>query len=264
MTGTIPSEARQTAEYYLGRVDRVLPHTIEGLYLVGSIGLGDYVPGQSDVDFVAVTRDSLSTRDLDLLKGVHDELQTAHSRPWFCGIYVTWEGLNHDPEAQHAPFYLEGTFGAGGGFEANPVVWFTLKHHAHALRGPARPDVWHDPEVLRRWNLDNLNSYWQNLVDEGRRVPVEEAHPLTDYMLFWCVSGPVRLHFTVNTEEVTSKSGACRYALQRFPEHWHPLIREAIAARHGLSLLPPRPARRGETLDFMAHVIADANALSPK
>lgn len=40
---------------YLEVADRLEPGLVEGLYLQGSIALGDYRPGVSDIDFVAVT-----------------------------------------------------------------------------------------------------------------------------------------------------------------------------------------------------------------
>jgi predicted nucleotidyltransferase len=40
---------------YLAMVDAEVAGLVEGLYLVGSVALGDFRPASSDIDFVAVT-----------------------------------------------------------------------------------------------------------------------------------------------------------------------------------------------------------------
>jgi hypothetical protein len=44
---------------YLRQVDMAIPGAIHGFYVVGSIALGAFRPGRSDVDFVAVLGDRL-------------------------------------------------------------------------------------------------------------------------------------------------------------------------------------------------------------
>jgi hypothetical protein len=86
---------------------------------------------------------------------------------------------------------------------------------------------------------------------------------LRDEAVSWSVPGVARLHFTIATGDVTSKSGACRYAMDRFPERWHPLLAEALALRNGKSTREQsRLSRRRDVLRFMQLVIDDANALA--
>lgn len=117
-----PPEDRGVVDRYLELVDRALPGRIQGLYLVGSIALGDYHPGSSDVDFVAVTQKPLAGRELDRLQQIHERL-LVHGKLWFDGIYVTWDDLMRNPsDIEHVPFNLRNTFGRTGGAEANPSV----------------------------------------------------------------------------------------------------------------------------------------------
>jgi Domain of unknown function (DUF4111) len=77
----------------------------------------------------------------------------------------------------------------------------------------------------------------------------------------WCVPGVTRLHYTIATGDITSKSGACRYALATFPDTWHMVIAEALALRRGEQPVPrSRLSRHRDVLGFMAFVIDDANA----
>ena len=50
--------------------------------------------------------------------------------------------------------------------------------------------------------------------------------------MVWAVLGPARLHYTLATGEVTSKSGAGRYAIEHFPA-WAELTRRAVDWRNG-------------------------------
>lgn len=48
-------EVSDVVDTYLRVVDEEAPGLVEGLYLVGSVALGEFRPHTSDVDFVAVT-----------------------------------------------------------------------------------------------------------------------------------------------------------------------------------------------------------------
>jgi predicted nucleotidyltransferase len=250
-------------ERYLTRADAALPGRIEGLYLVGSVALNDFTPNQSDVDFVAVTGDRLRRAELDRLAELHSALHRELPHPAFSGIYVSWEDLKHDPtKLADVPFYLEGEFGYSDAFEANPSVWLTLRNHPLAVRGPLKPAIWYDLAVIRQWNLDNLNSYWQEWVERGSHVLGHGAVMLSDQAIAWCIPGVTRLHYTITTGDVTSKSGACRHALATLPTRWHPLLHETLALRTGERMEGrSRLARRRAALAYMQFIIDDANDL---
>lgn len=248
---------------YVQLADAALPGCIEGLYLVGSLALNDYRASRSDIDFVAVTRAALRPEELDTIQRVHSRLARERRKPSFSGIYVTWAELRRNPvELQDVPFHLEGRFGRTGGFDANPSIWLTLHRYPTAVRGPASPAVWHDLDAVRRWNVENLNSYWQRWVSHHRGVFERGAYLLTDQSVAWCVPGVARLHYTVTSGDITSKTGACEYALATFPPQWHPVIREALRIRTGEPVRQQnRLARRRDALGFVQFVIDDANEL---
>jgi hypothetical protein len=72
-----------------------------------------------------------------------------------------------------------------------------------------------------------------------------------------------RLHYTLATEQITSKEGAGVYALDAFPDRWHHVVNECLRIRRG----KPNPlyrnpaARRRDALTFISMVIDDAQAL---
>jgi hypothetical protein len=228
----LPPEVADVVERYLALVDERLPGTVDGLYLGGSLALDDYRPGQSDVDFVALTRDPLDDAALDELAAIHAELRSPFP---FDGIYVTDDELAREPAAARAPAVHEGSMARSGGFEANPVVWHTLAHHGIRVRGPA-PDrlaVWSDPEALRRWNVDNLTGYWAGLVNRWRAATPTRELVVHHYGLPWLVLGVARLHYTIVTGEVTSKAGAGEWALDHYDTRWRPVISTCLGLRRG-------------------------------
>ncbi|MEV1174104.1 aminoglycoside adenylyltransferase domain-containing protein [Nonomuraea sp. NPDC049784] len=220
-------------ETYLSVADVEAPGLVEGLYLEGSAALGDYRPGTSDVDFVAVTA---AEPPFEVLERIHTRLGAYP----FEGCYLTWDDLRRDPsELGTRPRAHAGKLNPRGGL--NPVTWHTLARHGLTCRGP-KPDeldIWHDPAALAAWTDGNLDRYWRRLVNRASHL----ASPwgltcLGGYGTVWVVTGVARLHYTLATGEITSKSGAGRYALEAFPECWHRVVDEALRLREEDTALP--------------------------
>jgi hypothetical protein len=255
----LPAAVVAPLERYLCSLDERLPHRLTGLYLIGSVALGDYRPGASDIDVVAVTATRLDSGELDAVEAIHREIVL----PLFSVTYVTYDDLRSDPRTLDGiAFHHEGTFGRSGGFDANSAVWETLRRYPLAVRGTALPDVWHDPAGLRDWTLQNLDSYWRPLAAQVR-ARVEAGGPLPgEALLTWCVPGVPRMHYSVATGDITSKSGACRYMLEHFPQRWHPLASAALAALHDPATATDDSALLSEVPDLMDFAIDDAHSLA--
>jgi hypothetical protein len=152
----IPDEVTRVVTSYLTTVDALIPGRISGFYLVGSLALHDYRSGQSDVDFVSVTDSPLTTDEQNQLEQVHRRLAKERPHPQLDGVYVTWPELQSRPNGAAAAHCLQGNFSPRGGSAANPVTGCLLCRYPLSLRGPARPDVYHDEEELRQWCRGNL------------------------------------------------------------------------------------------------------------
>lgn len=85
----LPAEVARVISAHLRLTDESLPGQITGLYLVGSLALDDYQPGQSDIDFVAVTDTTLTPVQLARLGQLHNRLRRAMPEPKLDGVYVT-------------------------------------------------------------------------------------------------------------------------------------------------------------------------------
>ena len=264
---TLPIQVQTVVEAFLAAVDAEVQVPVEGLYLVGSLALGDFRPHRSDIDFIAVTASRLDAASLNALEQIHARLRQRWRRPFFDGIYVTWDDLAVDPAAAGpCPNAHEGRLGADG--RGDLIAWHTLADHGVPCRGPAVADltVWTDPDVLAAWTNDNLDTYWQRRVlDRGASLLTPGGlRGLTEWACEWCVLGVTRLHYTLATGAITSKQGAGIYALATFPARWRRVIEEALRIRHGASgrsLYRSPLARRRDTRAFGAMVIDEAHRL---
>lgn len=78
----MPDEVSRAALRHLGTADALLPGLIAGLYVTGSVALGDHQSGRSDIDFMAFTSRPLSAADLEVLAGLQlRDGGLVHSRP---------------------------------------------------------------------------------------------------------------------------------------------------------------------------------------
>ncbi len=257
------------AEAFLRNVDEVAPGLVEGLYLTGSVALGDFRPHSSDVDFVVVTARQLTDTDCDLLRRAHARTRALFPRPQFNGIHVVWNDLTDDPmSCGPVASVLGGRFRNRAGADVNPVNWHVLAERGVTIRGPlpVELDVWDERESLRAWCLGSLDEQWRRWrAKAGRLVTPRGLAALGSLAPSWSVLSVSRLHFTLRTSEITSKSGAGRYALHAFPERWQTIVNECLRVRRNTtmpSLYESALARRRAALDYIEMVLDDA--LTPR
>jgi hypothetical protein len=180
-------------------------------------------------------------------------------------LYLARQDLRSDPCQLSPAHSLQGVFHCDGAFEANPVMWRELQTRSLAVRGTSLDagSVWFDAAALRCWNLENLDQYWRRRVDVWKQIDPTEELVRHEYGLQWLVLGVPRLHYTVATLEVTSKTEAGRYALDVVDQRWHPVIETAIALRADPSaLLRLSPERaRDQAIEVATWLIEDAHRL---
>ncbi len=256
----LPCEVLATMSAYARLVDDKLPERIRGLYLSGSLALGDYQPGRSDIDFVAVSDSALQPSELGMLRLVHTELRRMLPDPQLDGVYLTWPDLAAAPVGLSVPYCLRGRFEPKGDFAINPVSWCTLHRHPLPLRGPAKPVVHHDDQMLREWCREWLQSYWGSYVRSARGYGMDRLYSLSREVVVWGVLGVARPHATIRTGDMISKTAAGAYALDVLPSRWSAIVREALGGRCGSDRSSYRNifARRRVALAFMEYVISDA------
>jgi hypothetical protein len=271
-------EAQRKAAQYLAIADKEFGERLVGFYVVGSAAMGGFRPRQSDLDFIAVLDEALAgdcgrvrkVQRRGLLRvGAHAASRAAFRSGACNGCYITQADLSRPvteivPVASHVGVF----HGCGTAFDVNPVQWQTFMQHGVALRGapPAELGLQPQPELLRQWNIDNLNSYWRRVATKASTGKSSHTVLTTArWVTAWIVSGPARMHCTLATGEIVSKERACEYALDTFDAEWHPIIRDAVGHLRNEQSDPAfrdRRIRYETTGRFGLHVIASANELA--
>ena len=230
---------------YLRAADAALPATITGVYGYGSMVLDDWRPEISDVDLLVLTDGPLGNGALDALAKIHAELDP---RPAVDVVYVPQSWTTGDPpdDQRPTPFSLDGVVHRDEPCgNLTPIIWLTVARYGHTFRGP-EPEWSVDAARVRRYNLVNLDEYWAREAGWWRAA-LEGADPTEELpgdRVEWLVLGPPRLHYTLVTGGVTSKSGAAQHVAGHFPEY------AELAARCAAR-------RRGEPVTF---TVADQRA----
>jgi hypothetical protein len=227
----LPTEVAAITSQYLSLVDSVLPGRVVGLYLTGSIPLGDYHPGRSDIDGVVVVSEPLS--DPEVVRAVHSKLP---ARPYFDVTYLTASALAAPPDPTTPVVYVvEGEFKdpATAG-TVTPVLWSEMARQSIAVRPVAELAVHDDHQALVDHTRANLTSYWEPMLDRlsQRSAELPPDHVLDGWIIPWYVLGIPRLHALLATGNIISKTAAGEHGAALFPSH-AALCARCVAHRAG-------------------------------
>jgi hypothetical protein len=247
-------------EDYLVEVENGLPGYLTAFYLHGSIALGEFQPKYSDVDFIAVISRRSTDDDFARLAAVHAALKEKYAQNPLSGSYLQPEDLGRfASEIEAAPYYQDGIMQRGH-FDINAVTWWILKNRGVTLLGtPAeRLPIEVDMERMIADMHRNMNTYWVSFI----RQPARMAWLFSDYGVQWTIPGVLRQFYTFNEKGITSKIGACEYALQHVPQRWQRIIQEAMNIRNGRDtrLYRLRPQRALDGIQFLRYIIERCNA----
>jgi hypothetical protein len=233
MSPPLTDTAHAAIDRYLDLLTSALPDAVEGVYLTGSVALGDWRDNRSDLDILTVTM-PLTETDIDALAQLHTR---ANERPYLDAIYVSRGDLGVVPPAGDPglPHAVNGVFERSG-YRPDPVLWATLDRGGMTLLGPAAAELGAgpDPDWLREWNLGNLRSYWLPWAADARvRLAERDASvPLDSEVMTFALLGPGRLHYTIATGAILAKTAAADYTAEHFPGH-DELLARAKAWRLG-------------------------------
>jgi Nucleotidyltransferase domain len=242
-TQALPHEARAALDEYLAALDAALPRLARGVYLTGSAALGDWQPGRSDLDILTVTERRLTDGDIGALEALHAGMP---GRPYRDAMYIPAAAVGARPAelagpgpgpgpgsgaageragpgpAGRYPSAVDGVFHRAR-YRPDPVLWATLDRHGLTLRGPAARSLGAGPGQgwLRDWNHGNLESYWRRWPPKARAALAQHdpGAPLPGDVVAWGALGPGRLHATITTGEIISKTAAADYTAKLLPEY---------------------------------------------
>jgi len=209
-------------------VQRVLGADLRGMYLYGSLALGDFTPHRSDIDAVVVTAGDLTDAQMAALQALHSDL-AARWVPWGSELEVTYipqRALRrYDPaQARYASIQRGETLVVEQHDIGGIIQRHVLREHGITLVGPpirAQIDPI-NPDDLRRDVLAIAQKWLAALRADPR--PLRHQGYQGYVVMTIC-----RMLYTLQFGTVVSKPTACRWARDALGRRWAPLIDRAVA-----------------------------------
>jgi hypothetical protein len=248
---TFFADVNSVLQEFVGDIQSSLGDRFVGLYLYGSLAIGDFDPETSDIDFLVLTRDELPDDQFESLKELHARFNQSGS---------TW---SNRIEAAYIPLFvlkrpalpsaLFPQIEKGSDLVRSPleIGWpfqrLTLREQGIVVLGPAIRDLIDpiDPEEMRR-SAAAMVGGWQK---QSRGDPswIEWAHQRGSQVFI--VLTLCRIRYSLETGKVASKPAAARWVEAVSGPRWGPLIDRALASPHDEQAMPESDYR--EMLAFL-------------
>lgn len=213
-------------------IKRVLDQDVVGVYVHGSLALGDFNRETSDVDFLVATRTELPAESLPSLEQMHAELRNQGFK-WACnmeGSYISQALLKRYDRQQcwHPALRCDGSFGVEGHASDWIIQRAIIREHGITLFGPA-PETLIDPvepAELTKAAQAILTQWWALLFEDASRIETSEYQAYAILTMCRCL-------YTIEEGLVASKPAAARWMIDTHGSKWESLIRKALAWRRG-------------------------------
>lgn len=241
----------------LAGVRGALGPQLVGVYLDGSLAIGDFSEHSSDIDVLVVTESTLSDEVIAALGTMHARLVTGTSK-WARELevsYIPRRALRRFDPADNCHPHIE----RGNNqlvTEAHERDWvihrYVVREHGVALAGPD-PHTLIDPvdaEDLRHAVVSLLHGWWTP-------APTCRRWLNNPFYRSYAVLTMCRMRYTLRYGVVVSKPIAARWAQTALDARWTPLIEAALAWS---SDIVPGP---GDTLRFIDET-RQARACDPR
>ena len=240
---------------FLAGTRAVLGTQLRAMYLSGSLALGDFSPGSSDIDFVVVTEAEVSEEAFDGLRALHTRFNAGDS-PWATEVeaaYIPRADLRrYDPAHACHPHIQRGP--------EESLVWdqlasdWVLQRHILRARGIVvagpPPDTLIDPvsaDEMRRAVAELMRVWWG-------MMPVDPAPLQRRGYQAYAVLTMCRILSTLDEGTVASKPAAARWAQGALGGRWDGLIARALAWRKDSQQTPDGDVE--ETVALIAYIDA--------
>lgn len=234
-----------------GRINRVLGHHFGGMYVVGSLALGDFDPSSSDIDLIVLTDQDLTEAHIRGLDAMHAQV-AAGSSPWATRLEVVYVPLaalgslapagGLYPQIEKGTTLLQAALEPGWAFQC-----WTLRERGIVITGP-------DPRQLvapiEPWAMAAavaaIAGEW---LDAARHDPTWLAWLRQRPNHTFVIQTLCRMLYSLAVGEVTSKPRALHWARHALGMPWTALI-ERADQQHAGQLTPDEIAPTVALIDY--------------
>ncbi len=257
-------ELREVLQLFAGEIAAVLKENLVGIYLVGSLAIGDF-DLDSDIDFLVVTNTELSVTAMKPLVDIQVKIHAMDCYPaqHLEGSYISISDLGDWSTVGQKTFYY---FDNGSTILEQTThdnqwhVRWVLRERGITLIGP-KPGTFLQPvpknEMMNEIRI-SMRQTMKVFQDEIYR-PLSFANSRfgqSFFVLTYC-----RMLQTLHTETVQSKRAGARWAKQFLDPKWIKLIDQAWNEREGVRFMVKihqraEQALLDETLEFINYAVS--------
>lgn len=228
----------------------ILGDELIGLYLFGSLAVGDFDAANSDIDVLAVTARDLADDQLQSLQAFHADL-FASGLPLADqveGSYIPLAALRvYDPTNARHPHIDRGeaTLRPQQHYTDWIIQRFSLRQYGLRLLGPSIQTLIDPitPATLRAAVLDLLHFWWEPMLGDTSHL----QH--TGYQAYAVVTFG-RMLYTLEHGHVISKPAAGKWAMAHLDPRFASLIERALAYQLTTHDIPATQAFLRHTLEL--------------
>lgn len=268
----IPGKVKEIIDEHIAMIESSLPNSLEAYYIYGSISLGGFDYGLSDIDFITILKRKTTETDIDILKKIHNDMQKKFSKTILDGMYLLKDDIESLKSKREIPClrFNDGEYKGIKTFDRNSIDAFELKKYGITIKGQEIENLEYivDFDILINKMRDNLNTYGLNWYNRCRKFPSLNyiALFLAERTVEWGVLGVSRLYYTFKESNITTKVGAGEYVLQTVPHKWHKIIKESMRLRKGKkkSYYNSIFERRNDALGYIDYIIKESNSIFDK
>lgn len=223
------AEVNAVLQALLSGARTILGPRLAGVYLDGSLAIGDFDPDSSDIDFVAVLEEEMPVEAYRALQALHVQLAREHAK-WGSeleGSYITRAALGgRDPSPPAQP-YID----RGEGLtivRQEPGYWVIHRHvlreHGVVLLGPAPRTLIEPvaPDDLRDAVVGILREWWRPMLENPTKLQ-------NGFYRCYAVLTMTRMLYTLAHGTIVTKPAAARWARDVLDPRWQRLIQRALA-----------------------------------
>ena len=235
---------------YAHTLHDVLEGNFVGLYLFGSLAIGDF-DLTSDVDFLIVTNEELNDAEVEAVQIAHTELISKDTR-WVKHIEYSFfpkqklleksspykEGVKNESKSRELWYFGNGSSTVERSDHDNTLVTrWTLRYRSKPVLGP-EPALF-APEVTANELRQEIKSSmigWEKLVVAGTSPLYNRFHQA------FLVLNNCRALQDLNEGRITSKLEGVAWAKKHLAPQWHPLIDYCWKERQDTNIHVSQPA----------------------
>jgi hypothetical protein len=249
----LPTEVTDILNIFLVGVQDALKDNLVGIYLRGSLALGDFDPETSDLDLLAVTEQPVAEAEFAALASLHAQIGTLPN-PYANELEITY--LDRAALRRFQPGLSHPTLGRGETLirSEHHTNWllerWAVRERGVTLLGP-EPQALIDPIAAEelyqavRLRLNDWADWARTLGEPDWQVPRKhQAYP---------VETMCRVLYMLTNRELSSKPQAVAWALQILPEPWRATVERSQTWRTDDTI---DPSIGPEVRDFILGVAA--------